>query len=263
MRFLRKRRSAPPSDEPESYWVSFTDVMAGLLLVFILATVALMLRLTTTQSALDAKIHQAHAQQVAFDAQVAAVNKAEKVRTKILDEAKDGLEAAGIRVIVNTDAAVLSIPTAALGFSSGSYTIEPKYKARAARIGQVLSDVIRKNHGTKSLDTIFIEGHTDGKPFRGPLGIDNWGLSTFRAISLWKLWGSELPASTRPGALKNGNGRPLFSVSGYADTRPIDGIARGTASHAADRRIDIRFTVIRPSSNELAKIASGFTIGDK
>ena len=34
--------------------------------------------------------------------------------------------------------------------------------------------------------TIFIEGHTDNRPLQGFMGKGNWGLSTFRAISLWQ-----------------------------------------------------------------------------
>ncbi|NNC13685.1 OmpA family protein [Planctomonas sp. JC2975] len=244
--------------------------MSGLLLVFILATVALMLQvsqkqqaLADTQHTLNAKVTEAKKQQAAFSTQIDKVNEAEVIRTQMLKEISERLNAAGIQVTVNSDTSVLSIPTAALGFASGSYTIEPQYAARAAAIGQVLSDVIRKDDRFKYLDTVFVEGHTDSEPFNGPLNMDNWGLSTFRAISLWQLWGQSMPGDSRLDALKNAQGGPLFSVSGYADTRPVDDAPAGIPDFAGNRRIDIRITIIRPSSKELEKISDDFSDGTK
>lgn len=50
--------------------------------------------------------------------------------------------------------------------------------------------------------------------------------------------------------LINPNGDPLFSCSGYADTRPITDDAYDESSEAgrqANRRIDIRFAMMPPS----------------
>jgi hypothetical protein len=87
----------------------------------------------------------------------------------------------------------------------------------------------------------------------------NWGLSTYRAISLWNFWtdGQGQLASLRQ--QKNAVGEPLFSVSGYADTRavvpppeealrflnlpalPPEGMA--LLDEPRNRRIDLRFTL--------------------
>lgn len=81
----------------------------------------------------------------------------------------------------------------------------------------------------------------------------NWGLSTFRAISLWELWEQRIPAQEKLSTLTNGEGKPLFSVSGYGDTRPASG-KKSTADNPEDRRIDIRITIVRPSSDDLNAI---------
>ena len=189
MSFTRSRRPAPGS-EVENHWVSFTDIMAGLVLVFILATVALMLQVSVNNQAfakqqltLDAKIKEADGQKAAFDAQIGVIGEAEQVRANVLQEASAKLQADGIQVVVNPDSSVLSIPSQALGFKSGSYVVEPQFEAAATAVGRVLAEVIRAGDRSKLLDTVFIEGHTDSVPFNGPL-MDNWGLSTFRAISL-------------------------------------------------------------------------------
>ena len=243
--------------------------MSGLVLVFILATVALMLQVTVNNQAfadqkvtLDAKVKEADGQKAAFDKQVGKISQAEEVRATIFREASEQLKRDGIPVIVSPDSSVLSIPSNTLGFGSGSYVVEPQYEIKAIAIGQVLNDVIRKDDRFKSLDTVFVEGHTDGVPFNGPLGMDNWGLSTFRAIALWKVWDQKLPIESQPDTLLNAQSKPLFSVSGYADTRSIASAPVGIANFDGNRRIDIRITIVRPSSADLKEITgevgSGF-----
>jgi flagellar motor protein MotB len=267
--FARSRRPVTNS-ESENHWVSFTDVMSGLVLVFILATVALMLQVAVNNQALadqkvtlEAKIKEADGQKAAFDAQIGVIGHAEEVRANVLQEASTLLQANGIQVVVNPDSSVLSIPSQALGFKSGSYVIEPQYEATAAAVGQMLSDVIRKDDRFKFLDTVFVEGHTDSVPFNGSFGMDNWGLSTFRAIALWKTWDRMLPAESQPDTLVNAQNRPLFSMSGYADTRSIEGAPAGLANFDGNRRIDIRITVIRPSSADLKEISRDIGLSDK
>ena len=253
-------------EEENSYWMSFSDIMSSLLILFILAAVALMVQLMTKQDELgsalaevDRQIEQQELQQSAFDEQIGRIGSAEQVRSDVLTEVQRELESAGIEVVLNQDSSVLSIPSSALGFDSGAYEIAPAYRERATLIGQVLSDVLRDGDRIASLDTVFIEGHTDAVPFTGPLGMDNWGLSTFRAISLWQLWDTALPAKHQLDTLKNADGKALFSVSGYAHTRPADGAPKGPEDYAPSRRIDIRITIVRPSSDELQGISEKLT----
>lgn len=116
---------------------------------------------------------------------------------------------------------------------------------------------------------MFIEGHTDAVPNSALMG--NWGLSTYRAISLWNHWTED------PGACSGLTGlrtiasneakktKPLISVSGYGETRPTDSSARQapetpTADRAlgvsADRRIDIRFTLAASEKTDLENLHS-------
>ncbi|WP_062385075.1 OmpA/MotB family protein [Demequina iriomotensis] len=262
----RARRGAV--DEENSYWVSFADIMSSLLILFILAAVALMVQLMTKQDELgtalaevDRQMNEQELQQAAFDEQISTISEAERVRAEILSEMRARLEAAGIKVVLNDDSSVLSIPSSALGFGAGNYDIAPAYQDRATIIGTILSDVLRGSDRTRFLDTVFVEGHTDSVPFEGPLDMDNWGLSTFRAISLWQLWDETLSKKQQLDTLRNAEGAPLFSVSGYADTRPVAGTPDGASEHAPNRRIDIRITIVRPTSDELRIISDEFATG--
>lgn len=245
MRVLRRR--SHESNSEESYWISFTDLMTSLLFIFILAVMALMLQLTQQQSALAD-------QQTKFSEQVSTLQTAEVVRAQMLEEIQKELKAAGIEVLVTENNSVLSIPSALLGFDAASYEIEKSYEKVSLSIGKAISRAIHKDDRLQYLDTVFVEGHTDNVDFDGLEGTGNWGLSTFRAISLWNLWDEKLPEDARLDTMLNVENRPLFSVSGYGQTRPVTKSQDNEKQLAANRRIDIRFTITRPDSADLMDI---------
>jgi flagellar motor protein MotB len=225
------RRQTASVDEENPYWVSFSDILSALLIIFILAAVILILQLMERQNT--------------FDDEVKLLQKAEQVRDSILAEAREELERRGIRVEINRNDAVLRIPNDLLGFDTGAFELLPRYQNTAREIGEVLNQVITKDDRIKYLDTVFIEGHTDARPFQGFMGKGNWGLSTFRAISLWQFWSSALPEGEQLDRLVNESHQPLFSVSGYAETRPVS-TGSMEDDYTRNRRVDIRFTIRRP-----------------
>src|SRR5690606_9969444 len=90
------------------------------------------------------------------------------------------------------------------------------------------------------LEAVFIEGHTDDLPIRGPIasGIENnWQLSAARAIETYRVLIEKAPLIA---LLDNDAGQRLLGVSGYAENRPV---VRGETDEAreANRRIDLRF----------------------
>ena len=186
-----------------------------------------------------------------FEKEIVELKQAEEVRRTILHEAVETLRKRGIRVEISQNSTVMSIPNELLGFNTAAYEISTAYQAQAREIGEVLNGVIAKDNRTHFLDTVFVEGHTDNRPINGFMGKGNWGLSTFRAISLWQFWERVLPADMKLSRLVNADGLPLFSVSGYAETRPIadNGTSEG---RKANRRIDIRFSMTPPGEEEMS-----------
>lgn len=234
-------------DEENPYWMSFSDILSGLLILFVLASVVLMVELMEVKQELESK-------QEAFTQELEMLHKAEEIRKTILHEVAELLHQRGIQVTVSENETVISVPNDILGFESAAFNIGPQFTSTALEIGEVLSFVINQDNREQYLDTIFIEGHTDSKNFNGIMGKGNWGLSTFRAISLWELWSSSLPEEFQLDHLKNQNGNPLFSVSGYAATRRAVEAEITEQDYHANRRIDIRFTVRRPSSEEYESV---------
>jgi flagellar motor protein MotB len=160
-------------------------------------------------------------------------------------------------VEVTNEGNVLRIPDETLSFEKGSYVIPPEKRQKADLIGAALLKELQRPENLRLLDTIFIEGHTDSVPNNREMG--NWGLSTYRAIALWNSWTDKQGSFQALRDLKNARGEPLFSVSGYSDTRRVvepsaealkalesPKIAPGAfkeLDEPKNRRIDLRFAI--------------------
>ncbi|MCS6116305.1 OmpA/MotB family protein [Shewanella baltica] len=227
-------------DEENPYWMSFSDLMSALLVIFILATVALIIELTQKSEKIDASIQE--------------LQRAEEARRNILLDIKEDLAKENIIVEIVENDTVLRIPESTLSFESAKDTLpeDDKTQTEVAAIGDALHKAITKEERWKYLDTVFVEGHTDSVNiwYRGK---GNWGLSTDRAVSIWKLWQEKNSLLPKLNELKNFNGQLLFSVSGYADTRRVDLVEKSEAQRARNRRIDIRFTVKKPKLEDYKK----------
>lgn len=220
-------------DEENPYWISFSDIMAGLLIIFVLASLVLIYELTKTK--------------VQVNEAILELAKAEEVRRQIVLEVKDELATRGIDVEVSDNHTVIRIPETTLAFDSNRHDIpsQPSTQESVAYIGEVLYNTIEKEQRWSYLDTIFVEGHTDILP--SPLEMGNWGLSTFRAISVWNFWAESQTEDEQLATIRNHAGEPLFSVSGYGETRPITASQGTREERKQNRRIDLRITVKKPA----------------
>lgn len=233
-------------DEENPYWISFSDLMSALLVIFILAAVALIIELTQRTQDIDAGIEE--------------LKKAEQARQDILNEVREELAKQNIKVEIADNETVIRIPEETLSFKSGDDQIPEDMVESVKSIGAVLHSAVMKNDRFTYLDTVFIEGHTDSVPIKfGKYWTKgNWGLSADRAITVWKLWSEELVLEPSLNELLNHSEENLFSVSGYAATRRVELDESTPELRAKNRRIDIRFTVKRPSIEDLEKIKPNY-----
>ena len=236
--FQHKKSQIPQSDNP--YWMSFSDMMSGMLIIFILICIVLIYKLSER----DEKL-------------ISEIKESKGIRSVILTEIKKNieLELEDVIVEITDNDSVLRIPEDSLNFDTGKFDIKYKYQQRAKKIGEILFNAIKDESRREHLDTIFIEGHTDSRPAPNILK-DNWGLSTMRAISLWEFWTdkSKNDYAEELRTLKNGEGKFLFSVSGYADTRRAQEKEITEDDYRKNRRIDIRFTIRQPTVATIEKI---------
>jgi flagellar motor protein MotB len=245
MRTLSSVRNGTPVDEENPYWISFSDIMAGLLVIFVLAAVALILELEQKREE--------------WDKTIAEIARAEEVRKDILREIEEELNKLNIPVEISENQTVIRIPADVLSFESRQYKIpdDPAFQERAMEIGRVMHAAITKDNRLDYLDTIFVEGHTDKQRYYNPGIHGNWGLSTLRAISVWRFWNTHDTDSLPLEELENRSGNRLFSVSGYAETRPDESTLVDPDSEYSlrrNRRIDIRFTIRRPGLADYEEI---------
>ena len=271
-------RATPRSrngEEENPFLLSFSDLMASLLAIFILALVVMMIQLHRKQQDLDREtkrikltlvellgsLEEIKKTQDAIDSALSGVSLREQSLTALLDGVQKDLKEKGIEVVVAENGSVLRIPEQALSFGLGKFEIQEQFHATADAIGTALLLALQVPENLALLDTVFIEGHTDAVGNRQEMG--NWGLSAYRAISLWKFW-TEQPGNCAPlrdlkttDPSRLGGEKPLISVSGYAETRPT-GIPSSEPplegrpnANPADRRIDIRFTLASAEKKDL------------
>lgn len=300
--FRRKTDSGHPNGEEENpFLLSFSDLMASLLAIFILALIVMMIQLHMQKRKLEEdrskiivireqyekiireketlenerkriravltellnSLNEIDETQSRVASALEGVGLREKSLEGMLLGIQQDLKEKGIEVLVAENGTVLRILENALTFELSKFSIQDQYQRTADLIGGSLLRALKNDANRGLLDTVFIEGHTDSVRNRQEMG--NWGLSTYRAISLWLHW-TENPgrinelknlktAAREDGALE----RPLISTSGYADTRPADLAKVGIAhpidtGNPADRRIDIRFTLASSEKKDLGEL---------
>lgn len=236
------RRQRLTRGEDNTYWISFTDVMSALLVVFILASLILILELLETRSSVTEAITE--------------LDQADQVRRTILEETREELKKRGIRVEIHENHSVLRIPNELLGFETNEHRLQERYKPTAREIGEVLGIALTRGDRLKYIDTVFLEGHTDRRPVQGGgiEGTGNWGLSALRAVSVWQFWQEKFNDEHDLASLTNQDGNKLFSVSGYGETRPVTVEQITEEQLAANRRLDIRITIRRPEVQDYEKV---------
>ena len=300
--------------------MSFSDLMSGLLVIFILASVALIIQITEARVKFEqemtetkakfeqemletktkfkqemsdtrakfeqemiekreelkkeqdiVKILQAEVSELKEELRLAQLKiqkdidelkNAERARYEILRDVKQQLAQQNIEIDIVDNDTVLRIPESTLTFAPNSYDLPKNQRLQKAveAIGVALHAAVLKPFSLKDgsvkrfeyLDTVFIEGHTDSRPTNRVKG--NWGLSAFRSISLWEFWQKTLKETPKLSEMENSKGQKLFSVSGYASSRRLQLEEETADQRRINRRIDIRFTVKRPTIADLEEI---------
>lgn len=219
------RKEEHEEEQQDFFTLSISDLMAGLLAIFILTICYFILNFS-----------QATAQLTQNDIK----------RTELLETVYEELRKDGIQVEIDEKHGVLRISEGIL-FDVGLADIKPNGRIVITRLSHILSETLQSDEFVDSVETVFIEGHTDNVPINNGFFPSNWELSTKRAINTWLLMKSSSPVLEK---LQNRNGQLMFSCSGYAESRPIADNS-SVAGRSANRRIDIRFTMSPPSEEDI------------
>ena len=232
----------------DAFNLSISDLMAGILAIFILVLSYFILN---------------------FGQASAQLTQNNIKRADLLKEIKEEMKRFEIPVEIDQKKGVLTLPDGIL-FEAGKIEPNEKGKQVIIKLREILYKTLNREEYKGAIETIFIEGHTDNTPVSpyNPEYKSNWELSAKRAIATWILLSGEEEktnkeiVSERNGNLqketsdrnvlanlKNKNGESIFSCSGYADTRGIKNNDT-EENRKANRRIDLRFNMAPPSEED-------------
>lgn len=247
----------------ESYFVSMTDIMVGLLFIFIimLMVFGLMLKIETEST----RNTQANLRQVVTETKIEVedIQDVDSLRTQMLRDIESRLNDVGVRVIVREENGVLQLPDEIL-FASEEYMLSTEGRLAIGHLARALDAILPcyANYAssptvsgclsaipeTAQLEAVFVEGHTD----KDGTQQYNWSLSARRAINTFIELDGQSRIATK---LLNENGQFLFSISGYGENRPVR-LGDTEEDKNQNRRIDLRFVMSVSHEEALERVQS-------
>ena len=227
--------------EEENYFVSMTDLMVGLVFVFIILLMYFALQFQDVTEELTG---------------------ANKTRTEILEQLQRKLKEQGVPVIIDSENGVLRLPDSVL-FDSGQSALKPQGRANVEHLASALMEILpcysdgvqrpaKCPPNKHKLESVYIEGHTDSDRFSGNGGLkDNWDLSVVRATNTYRTLIEYQAGLSNLCAPKQNRCEPILSVSGYGPQRPVpDGEGTEDERKQQNRRIDLRLIMMTPDSGQ-------------
>jgi chemotaxis protein MotB len=285
-----KRRKESDSllteNEEENYFVSLSDLMTGVLFVFVILTTALALHYHLEAGKLakaekgaqkaqgeagkakeeaekergkakaardEANRERGKAEQVqeALDALAKVLREREQLRKEELQRLVSRLGAQNLNVELDETNGILRLPEELL-FRTSEAELQPEGHLAIALLAKEMLPVARKGCGDSPLkwEAIYIEGHTDNIPIKTTEFPSNWQLSSSRAISTFNALILSQPDLH---TLLNHQQKAVMGISGYGENRPVADNAT-EEGRQKNRRIDIRFVMAYPSQAEIAEM---------
>lgn len=229
--------------EEENYFVSMTDMMVGLVFIFIIMLMyfAMQFRDVTDQ-----------------------LTSTNRTRTQILRELQRSLQEKGVKVSIDTQTGVLHLPDSIL-FDKGKAELREDGAAAAGKLASALIEVLPcyTNSGARAncpdrnqhfLESLYIEGHTDIDPPRGVGCLqDNLALSACRSVNTFRALIAAQPALGSLCTLNEAKKcEKILSVSGYGAERLIE-VVPGEEAQRHNRRIDLRLLMMTPDGGAAAQ----------
>jgi chemotaxis protein MotB len=242
--------------EEENYFVSMTDMMVGMVFIFIILLMFFVIQ---------------------FRRETDRLRGANETRAIIIEQIKERLTKAKVTgVSTDSDSGIIRLDENLL-FEVGEWRLNKRGEDAIPVIARVLEDVLPcytdnasgspKPQGCMAdrghqIESLYIEGHADKQPFppNGQIK-DNLDLSAMRATNTYRaLLESSSPMAGARGAPKllalcsrrspEVNCEPILSVSGYGATRLID-----LEKDAPNRRIDLRIIMLQPGNGRVLSAA--------
>lgn len=251
--------------EESGYMASASDLMIGVLFIFIILVAYLSFQISKTKSDSEQSVNYASLNEKLTTENKNLVNEINELR---LDQKKseemqqkstaetvriigNKLQDTNIDVVIDEKSGVITFPADIL-FDTGDFALSPQGKRIIYETITVLegllpcwvshtgviktgNECMSVNPTMSTIETIFIEGHTDSAPISKP-NYDNWHLGLDRARTVYQIF-----TDSSMGAYRNDREQPIFGVSSYADERPARGVKK--SDYSKNRRVELRVVV--------------------
>ncbi len=216
---LLQRKNHVEEDNGNIFWVTMSDLMLGLAIIFITLFVLAM-----------TGFNQKTVQQ-------------QKMKMDIAKKVEQELHKQNINAQVDRMTGDLKIPSSAL-FEVNSYVLKPEGKLFLDKLTPIYVNTIFSNKNfSKNIESITIQGHTDSQSFAGLSSINqqfisNMDLSTKRAnsVAAYMLEGKYKPEY-------NEGFRHMITVEGRSFNDPILD-DKGKEDMAQSRRVEIKLKIM-------------------
>jgi flagellar motor protein MotB len=257
------RRGHNRGGEPGEYFASMTDLMLGLIFIFVIMMMAFTLNERQAERPAPAAPPQRLQPEVPpAQPPRAKLPEADLARRDLLRDLAKTLQSV-LPVTVDEEDGTLQLGGDIL-FPKGSAEPYPQALAKLRLLGYALDRVLpcytapvadRPPEGCSGrhrgrLDAVYIEGDTDTTPIRTPHFPNNWELSAARASETFKALVDAYPGLA---ALHNDRGESLIGVSGYGDSRPLATNAT-PEGRQRNRRIALRFIMVPPKVPDSGRV---------
>ncbi|MEN8232630.1 MAG: OmpA family protein [Thermodesulfobacteriota bacterium] len=227
----------------ENIYAVFSDLMTGLMFIFVIALIAYMLNFNQQNT---------QEEQLKSDLRNHLF-----LKSDLMKSISRELKRFGIKHKVDNDMGVLRFTSDYLQFESGTAKLSNDQIKYLFGVSKALENVLpcysqkennklfvqncRKDTRGK-IKSVLIEGHTDNTPLRktGNSIKDNMDLSTQRAKTVLTTI-----VTKNLETLLNREGDMLFAIAGYGDKKPLRRHKQVKAD-PVNRRIDIRFLLYAP-----------------
>lgn len=236
MVLMRKKSSSSGGGEGNVFWVTMSDLMLGLSIIFM--TLFVLAMTGFTQQSLEQKKNQ----------------------IKAAEQLQEQLKKHQIDADVDKLTGDIKISDLEL-FDTGSYALTPDGKAFLDKLMPIYIDTIfEKKELIDGVDNIVIQGHTDSQAFSGAKTkeeqfIKNMDLSTKRANAVAEyMFKTNYDKKYSPELIK------MVVVEGKSFTDPI--LTDGKEDYAKSRRVEMRLKV-KPTDIMQTLFAGGARFDNK
>ena len=238
---IKYHRSKRPPGEDENYFASMTDMMVGMVFLFLIIIMFFAMKFN------DVSVQETEVINTLLDANATRTDLLQALKARMLDK--------GFIVEIDQDNGILHLPENIM-FDKGGYYLNAQGRKAVVVLARALQDILACHtsahdirrpetcpQAAPKIEAVFVEGHTDSD------GDDNanWDLSIRRSLNTYQFMIETNPELAK---LPNHRGQPFFSVSGYGKQRPVRP-NDSDENKRKNRRVDIRLVMAAPKADDV------------